>query len=216
MTTYCLLTFSSVEEHLQRCGSDRNISRSEKPKRDKTIQNSPDMEDQEMEAETETSADYMDDLSDVSSEESVELSNPFDALKEVDSEVSLEDDLGSNSVSMVMGNSVKNPKLKFYQQDSVTEDGGDGDDVKTDKNVNNNDQIPSQGTVAKDEGIAIDTVKKFSGLDKAAVIGINPYVNEEHADFKKFILNLATRAKDNLIIITTSDNIKQQLDTLMQ
>lgn len=168
-----------------------------------------------MEAETETGTDYMDDLSDVSSEESVELSNPFDALKEVDSEVSLEDDLGSNSVSMVTGNSVKNPKLKFYQQDSVTEDGSDSDDVKTDKNVNN-DLIPIQGAVVRDEGIAIDTVKKFSGLDKAAVIGINPYVNEEHADFKKFILNLATRAKDNLIIITTSDNIKQQLDTLMQ
>ena len=57
----------------------------------------------------------------------------------------------------------------------------------------------------------IDTVRGFSGLDKAAVIGINPEVNEDHADFNRFLLSLASRARDNLVIITTTDSIKEQL-----
>lgn len=144
--------------------------------------------------------DYTEELSDISSDESFEISNPFDALESDDSEV---DAVGSKS----------RQKLKFYQQDSVTEDGEELDDP-TMATVCNNNEVKSENSVAKETGFAIDTVKKFSGLDKAAVIGINPYVNEEHADFKKFILNLATRAKDNLIIITTSDKIKQKLDTM--
>lgn len=58
------------------------------------------------------------------------------------------------------------------------------------------------------DNVFVDTVHRFSGLDKSAVIGVNPYVNEEHANFQKFLLSLATRAKDNLVIITTSDNLK--------
>ena len=58
------------------------------------------------------------------------------------------------------------------------------------------------------DDVFVDTVHRFSGLDKSAVIGVNPYVNEEHANFQKFLLNLATRAKDKLVIITTSDNLK--------
>ena len=58
------------------------------------------------------------------------------------------------------------------------------------------------------EGVLVDTVHRFSGLDKLAVIGVNPHVNEEHASLQKFLLSLATRAKDNLVIITTSDDLK--------
>ena len=64
----------------------------------------------------------------------------------------------------------------------------------------------------KEETVSVDTVRGFSGLDKAAVIGINPEVNEDHADFNRFILSLASRARDNLVIITTSDSVKEQLD----
>jgi hypothetical protein len=31
------------------------------------------------------------------------------------------------------------------------------------------------------DDVFVDTVHRFSGLDKSAVIGVNPYVNEEHA-----------------------------------
>ncbi|KAK3585478.1 hypothetical protein CHS0354_003326 [Potamilus streckersoni] len=59
--------------------------------------------------------------------------------------------------------------------------------------------------------VSVDTVKSFSGLDKAAIIGINPEVNEENADFNKFILSLASRARDNLVIVTTSDEVKNKI-----
>lgn len=56
--------------------------------------------------------------------------------------------------------------------------------------------------------VMVDTVHRFSGLDKPAVIGVNPCVNSEHASLQKLLLSLATRAKDNLVIITTADDLK--------
>jgi len=61
------------------------------------------------------------------------------------------------------------------------------------------------------ENITMDTVKSFSGLDKPTVIGINPHCNEEHADFNKFVLSLATRARDNLVIISSSEIAQKKL-----
>lgn len=158
--------------------------------------------------------DYMDDLSDVSSDESIEMSNPFGALEGVETDIDIAAEDNLDETIETNNSTVPKQKLKFYQQDSVVEENDEIDDYIN--KAENESRASSQDSGAMDTGIAIDTVKKFSGLDKAAVIGINPYVNEDHADFKKFILNLATRAKDNLIIITTSDNIKQKLDTLVQ
>ena len=107
--------------------------------------------------------------------------------------------------------SQERPKVKFYRNESEFED-SEGDRSRDHESPGKNSL---KNDVAMEKGVAIDTVRRFSGLDKAAVIGINPYVNEEHADFKKFLLSLATRAKDNLVIITTSDNIKKQLDKLV-
>ncbi|XP_070541551.1 schlafen family member 11-like isoform X2 [Ptychodera flava] len=56
----------------------------------------------------------------------------------------------------------------------------------------------------------INTVKHFSGLDKPIVIGVHPKVNPVTADFNKFMLNLASRASSELVIISAdeSDNSK--------
>ncbi|XP_046372103.1 schlafen family member 8-like isoform X2 [Haliotis rufescens] len=61
-------------------------------------------------------------------------------------------------------------------------------------------------------GMIVDTVRRFSGLDKPIVIGLDPRINEEHADINKFIVNLATRAKQGLVIITTSDEVMKKLN----
>lgn len=64
-----------------------------------------------------------------------------------------------------------------------------------------------------ERGLEVDTVKEFSGLDRGTIIGVDPKVNSEHADLNKFILSLATRARDKLVIISTSDDIQQKLAT---
>lgn len=61
------------------------------------------------------------------------------------------------------------------------------------------------------EPVTIDTVKGFSGLDKSTIIGVNPRVNENNADFDRYILSLATRARDSLVIITQSDQYHEKL-----
>ena len=63
----------------------------------------------------------------------------------------------------------------------------------------------------KDDDFTVDTVRRFSGLDRPVIIGLDPRINEEHADMNKFIVNLATRAKDSLVIITTSDSLLKKL-----
>ena len=60
------------------------------------------------------------------------------------------------------------------------------------------------------EGVTVDTVR-FSGLDKPVIIGLEPHTDDKHADLDKFIVNLATRAKDGLVIITTSDELMRKL-----
>ena len=59
--------------------------------------------------------------------------------------------------------------------------------------------------------LLISTVKEFSGLDKPVIIGVDPHTNQSHADLDKFLLNLVTRAKDQLIILTTSDELMKKL-----
>lgn len=59
--------------------------------------------------------------------------------------------------------------------------------------------------------VMVDTVRRFSGLDKPIIIGLDPHANSEHADIDKFIVNLATRAKDGLVIITTSEDLLKKL-----
>ncbi|KAI8783794.1 schlafen family member 13 [Biomphalaria glabrata] len=59
--------------------------------------------------------------------------------------------------------------------------------------------------------LVISTVREFSGLDKPVVIGFDPHINQEHANMDKFLLNLVTRAKDSLVILTTSDQMANKL-----
>lgn len=61
--------------------------------------------------------------------------------------------------------------------------------------------------------LTVSTVREFSGLDKSVIIGLEPHINQDHADMDKFLLNLVTRAKDSLVILTTSDKM---MDTLKQ
>ncbi|RUS74036.1 hypothetical protein EGW08_018210 [Elysia chlorotica] len=69
----------------------------------------------------------------------------------------------------------------------------------------------SGSTVSSNSPLLISTVKEFSGLDKPVIIGVDPYTNQSHADLDKFLLNLVTRAKDRLIILTTSDELMKKL-----
>lgn len=196
------LFFRSVEEHLKKCGSEQKVGQGTDVettgKKDESIKSQSEYED--------VSDDSLEDF------EPVETTNPFSALPsdssgdhlatmhDEDTDVSMETD------------TQERPKVKFYRNESEFED-AESVSGKCEGNVQENPS--NENYVAMERGVAIDTVRRFSGLDKAAVIGINPYVNEEHADFKKFLLSLATRAKDNLVIITTSDNIKKQLDKLV-
>ncbi|XP_060064963.1 schlafen family member 13-like [Ylistrum balloti] len=61
--------------------------------------------------------------------------------------------------------------------------------------------------------ITLDTVKGFSGMDRSTIIGVNPRVNDDHADFNKYILSLATRARDSLVIITQLEKNQDKLYT---
>jgi hypothetical protein len=62
--------------------------------------------------------------------------------------------------------------------------------------------------------VTVDTVRRFSGLDRSAIIGLNPSVNEDHADFNKFMVNLATRARHNLDIRPASDDNYTRLNSV--
>lgn len=159
-------------------------------------------------------AEY-EDVSDDSLEEydPVETNNQFAILQNDSSGDHLANNEIEETETVSMENSnQEHPKVKFYRNESEFDETEvvelEHHEVAKKGSLNNN-------SFTMENGVAIDTVRRFSGLDKAAVIGINPYVNEEHADFNKFVLSLATRAKDNLVIITTSDNIKQQLDKLV-
>ena len=150
----------------------------------------------------------------------LEVSNPFGVLassndfEELDSEeeVDIEDDVVQESSKI---NSINiDTAVKFYGEDSDNEENY-SDIVHKDKHSASDQEFKSEVQSVpgqKEKGtVHIDTVKGFSGLDKAAVIGINPEVNEDHADFNRFLLSLASRARDNLVIITTTDSIKEQL-----
>lgn len=63
-----------------------------------------------------------------------------------------------------------------------------------------------------DYNVEVDTVKEFSGLDRGTIVGVDPKVNTEHADLNKFILSLATRARDKLVIISTFDDVQRKLE----
>ncbi|XP_069140967.1 schlafen family member 13-like [Argopecten irradians] len=81
------------------------------------------------------------------------------------------------------------------------------------------DMAPSVKNLVERSGVkdhvTIDTVKGFSGMDRSTIIGVNPRVNDDHADFNKYILSLATRARDSLVIITQSDKNKLKLNKKM-
>lgn len=68
-----------------------------------------------------------------------------------------------------------------------------------------------QGGGSVQSRLTVSTVREFSGLDKPVVIGLDPHTNEDHADLNKFLLNLVTRAKDSLVILTTSDQVLEKL-----
>ena len=53
--------------------------------------------------------------------------------------------------------------------------------------------------------VTVDTVRRFSGLERPVIIGFNPRVNEKNANFNRFMANLASRATNDVIIITTKD-----------
>ncbi|KAH9500557.1 hypothetical protein Btru_072253 [Bulinus truncatus] len=59
--------------------------------------------------------------------------------------------------------------------------------------------------------LVISTVRDFSGLDRPVIIGLDPHINQDHANMDKFLLNLVTRAKDSLVILTTSDQVMEKL-----
>ncbi|XP_060597672.1 schlafen family member 13-like isoform X1 [Ruditapes philippinarum] len=187
-------TRRSVEEHLKHCGSDQYVGQSSKGKGQSE--------------KLESSQSEYEDVSDDSLEDfdSIETGNQFSVLSSDSSDHLATNEKENTSIAMETGGTQKKSKVKFYRNESEFEDS----DTSRDHESPGKNSLKNE--VVKENGVAIDTVRRFSGLDKAAVIGINPYVNEEHADFKKFLLSLATRAKDNLVIITTSDNIKQQLD----
>lgn len=195
-----MTTRKSVEEHLQKCGSDASVV-----KRLATAKKA---------AKSDSSgSSYYEDISDDSMDEfdMMETSNPFAMLSADSSGDHLETRDSPDSVSMdtsSIASSEERAPVKFYRNESEFEESSVEGDTTRKASLNNN-------SVTKETGVTIDTVRRFSGLDKAAVIGINPTVNEEHADFKKFLLSLATRAKDNLVVITTSDNIKEKLEKLV-
>lgn len=64
---------------------------------------------------------------------------------------------------------------------------------------------------ARVKDVTVDTVRRFSGLDKPVIIGLDPYTDASHADLDKLIVNLTTRARDGLVIITTSDELLRKL-----
>ncbi|XP_052773230.1 schlafen family member 13-like [Mya arenaria] len=198
----------SVEEHLQSCGSDRSLQHDRSRSRSPSLQSI---------AENPSSMS-LEDVSDDSFDESFEISNPFDVLAQgnLDSvEQELPGELNNQYVAMETGDPVaKKQKVTFYRYDSSVDE-SDSERPQKEKDPKLSMESKEDSVSKEIDGVAIDTVRRFSGLDKAAVIGINPYVNEEHADFSKFLLSLATRAKDNLVIITTSDNVKQRLDKLV-
>lgn len=186
-------TRRSVEEHLKNCGSEQKISQSSSFGAVSQKSEYEDVSDDSLE-------DY----------ETVETSNQFSALSSDVSDENLATAPNEGSQVSMETEDHEKPRVTFYRNESEFEDPGSASEESERK-----ESLTSGKNVAMETGVAIDTVRRFSGLDKAAIIGINPYVNEEHADFNKFILSLATRAKDNLVIITTSDNIKKQLDKLI-
>ena len=155
-----------------------------------------------------------------SEDSNVEVSNPFGVLassndfEELDSEeeVDIEDDVVKESTKLK--NTNIDAAVQFYGEDSDNEENY-SDIVHKDKNSTSDQEFKSEVQIVPGQKekstVHIDTVRGFSGLDKAAVIGINPEVNEDHADFNRFLLSLASRARDNLVIITTTDSIKEQL-----
>ena len=144
----------------------------------------------------------------MSNSDSVEISNQFDVLSssssldDLDNAVEMITDEVQGERSEQVSDTDTNKVTMFYGHDSDSEQTAD----TISKTANYSEKKN------KEESVAVDTVRGFSGLDKAAVIGINPEVNEDHADFNRFILSLASRARDNLVIITTSDSVKEQLD----
>ena len=152
----------------------------------------------------------------------LEVSNPFGVLAssndfeelESEEEVDSEDDVVKESSKLKLKSTNIDAAIQFYGEDSENEENY-SDIVHKDKQFVSGQELKSEVQMVprqEEKGtVHIDTVRGFSGLDKAAVIGINPEVNEDHADFNRFLLSLASRARDNLVIITTTDSIKEQL-----
>jgi len=192
----------SVEEHLQSCGSDASLAR------DRSRSRSPSLAPI---AETSSSAS-LEDVSDDSLDGYLETSNPFSALETAGSDTRLSDlEAGDRAVSMETGEENTDGRVKFYRYDSLLEE----PDVDAPETQPTPDTHTTDSVEKKAGGVAIDTVRGFSGLDRPTVIGIDPTVNEDHADFRRFLLSLATRAKDNLIIITSNGDIKHKLDEIV-
>ena len=164
-------------------------------------------------------------ITDTSESDSFEISNQFGVLSDClsENEISFSDDEVDTERMEVKKTTHKdnNKALATHVSKATRFYGQDSDDESSDiDNVEGKQYCMSEQPYLskepryfqEDKKMAVDTVKSFSGLDKAAVVGINPEVNEEHADFNRFVLSLASRARDNLVIITTSDSVKDQLD----
>lgn len=163
----------------------------------------------------------------VSDSEGIEISNKFDVLSSNASPDEFENTDEMISEEEKTGNIDKARDTKadkvtdFFGHDTDSYLGESENNLK-DTLVSESDTCTSVRSTPKDslmknqQSVAVDTVRGFSGLDKAAVIGINPEVNEDHADFNRFIVSLASRARDNLVIITTSNNVKEQLEKYTQ
>ncbi|XP_077992155.1 schlafen family member 5-like [Glandiceps talaboti] len=57
----------------------------------------------------------------------------------------------------------------------------------------------------------VNTVKHFSGLERPVVIAVHPEINPSTADYNNFMLNLASRATSELVIISPSESELRQL-----
>ncbi|XP_067657442.1 schlafen family member 8-like [Haliotis asinina] len=133
-----------------------------------------------------------------------------------------EDGVKLEDMAVLLGKKLDAEKVKGHFKDKfedmVRDLGREKDVVEDLERVKSGDRGVGDEDCGKEDlrgwskgGVTVDTVRRFSGLDKPIVIGLDPHVNEEHADINKFIVNLATRAKQGLFIITTSDEVLRKL-----
>lgn len=152
-----------------------------------------------------------------SEKEKVQVFRDKVELPEFDTSPHLGHDYKSGKSVEILKCDKEHLKEKLFQVLSTIIDSGvNVDDLavlvgsKQDKPEVKEDVEPVMGRIQR--GVEVDTVKEFSGLDRGTIIGVDPKVKADHADLDKFILSLATRARDKLVIISTSDDVQKELD----